>query len=283
MKWGRGKYSQSYQDVLLEQIFAQIGVRNTPPFCVEFGFNDASLTGGSGSNVANFVLHHGWQCLLLDGSHANPSINLHQHFLTAKNICDVFAEHGVPAEPEYISIDVDSTDLWLFRALLSRYKAMIYTVEYNSCFPMECAITFPDDASERWQGDRGYGASLKALQIVGVENGYALLWVVPPFDAVFIRNDLLDDGSDDLSFPLSTWKLATSLNHHPGLKDASRSNLFLDYETYVRSQGDLTESRRSARNVARQALLEAPWSVSRCLRLARRSFDFLLFDRLSGR
>ena len=275
VKWRRGKYSQSYQDMLLERIFSTIGVRNTPPFCVEFGFNDASLTGGSGSNVANFVLHHGWRCLLLDGSHANPSINLHRHFLTAENICDVFAEHGVPTEPEYISIDVDSTDLWLFRSLLCRYKAMVYSVEYNSCFPLERAITFPNDASKIWPGDRGYGASLKALQMVAAEGGYSLLWVVRPFDAVFIRNDLIEDGSGDLTFPLGRWKHATSFNHHRCLKDASRSDLFLDYETYVRSGGDMAASHRNARDVARKALLEDPWSVNRCMRLARKSLDFL--------
>ncbi len=275
VKWRRGNYSQSYQDMLLERIFSTIGVRNTPPFCVEFGFNDASLTGGSGSNVANFVLHHGWRCLLLDGSHANPSINLHRHFLTAENICDVFAEHGVPTEPEYISIDVDSTDLWLFRALLCRYKAMVYSVEYNSCFPLERAITFPNDASKIWPGDRGYGASLKALQMVAAEGGYSLLWVVRPFDAVFIRNDLIEDGSGDLTFPLGRWKHATSFNHHRCLKDASRSDLFLDYETYVRSGGDMAASHRNARDVARKALLEDPWSVNRCMRLARKSLDFL--------
>ena len=275
VKWRRGTYSQSYQDVLLEYIFEHVGVRNTPPFCVEFGFNDASLTGGSGSNVANFVLNHGWRCLLLDGGHDNPSINLHRHFLTADNICDVFAEHGVPTEPEYISIDVDSTDLWLFRSLLTRHKAMIYTVEYNSCFPLDRAITFPNDDAEGWQGDRGYGASLKALQMVAAEGGYSLLWVVPLLDAVFIRNDLIEDGSGELAFPLSRWKQATSFNHHPCLKDASRSNLVLDYETYVQSGGDLAVSRRTAHDVARKSLLEDPWNVNRCMRTLRGLRDSL--------
>ena len=181
----------------------------------------------------------------------------------------------MPSEPEYISVDVDSTDLWLFRSLLTRYKAMVYTVEYNSCFPLDRAITFPNDATERWQGDRGYGASLKALQMVAAEGGYSLLWVVPLLDAVFIRNDLIEDGSGELAFPLSRWKQATSINHHLRLKDASRSDFFLDYETYVQSGGDLAASRRSARDVARRSLLEDPWSVNRCMRLARRSFDFL--------
>jgi hypothetical protein len=94
-------------------------------------------------------------------------------------------------------------------------------------------------------------------------------------DAVFVRNDLIEDGSGELAFPLSRWKHATSFNHHPCLKDASRSDLFLDYETYVQSAGDLAASRRSARDVARKSLLEDPWSVNRCMRIARRSLDFL--------
>jgi hypothetical protein len=152
---------------------------------------------------------------------------------------------------------------------------MIYTVEYNSHFPLDRSITFPADATERWQGDRGYGASLKALQMVAAEGGYSLLWVVRPFDAVFIRNDLIEDGSGDLAFPLSRWKHATSFNHHRILKDSGRSDLFLDYETYVRSGGDMAASRRSAHDVAKKCLLEDPWSVNRCMRTLRGLRDFL--------
>ena len=96
-----------------------------------------------------------------------------------------------------------------------------------------------------------------------------------PFDAVFIRNDLIEDGSGDLAFPLSRWKHATSFNHHLCLKDASRSDLFLDYEIYVQSGGDMAASRRSACVVAKKALLKDTRSVNRCMRLARRSVDFL--------
>jgi hypothetical protein len=111
--------------------------------------------------------------------------------------------------------------------------------------------------------------------MVAAEGGYSLVWVVPLLDAVFIRNDLLEDGSGELAFPLSRWKHATSFNHHLRLKDASRNDLFLDYETYVQSHGDMAASRRSARDVARKSLLEDPWSMNRFIRLARKSVDFL--------
>ena len=92
---------------------------------------------------------------------------------------------------------------------------------------------------------------------------------------MFIRNDLIEDGSGDLAFPLSRWKHATSFNHHRSLKDAARSDLFLDYETYVQSGGDMAASRRSAHDVARKCLLEDPWSVNRCMRTLRGLRDFL--------
>ena len=177
----------------------------------QFGFNSTSLTGGSGSNTASLILNENWDSLLLDGSNENPAINLRKHFLSSSNICDVFRKYNVPREPEYISIDVDSTDLWLFDALLENYRAMVFSVEYNSHFPLDKAITFPNSPEERYEGDRGYGASLKALNMVASEHGYSLLWVVPPLDAFFIRNDLIEDGTGNVVFPLEKWRSCTKI------------------------------------------------------------------------
>ena len=174
-KFGHGSYSQSYQDELLKIVFENIGTVNKVPFCIEFGFNSQELVGGSGCNVAELVLNDGWDYLLFDGDNQNPSINLHRHFLTSENICALFQSYKVPKEPEYISIDVDSTDLWLFKALLKEYRAMVFSVEYNANYPLDKAITFPDNTDEHWEGDRGYGASLKALTVVASEQGYSLL------------------------------------------------------------------------------------------------------------
>jgi hypothetical protein len=125
-KFSQGYYSQSYQDVLLDEIFKNIGTKNIPPFCVEFGFNSGSFTEGTGTNVANLVLNKNWNCLLLDGDNENADINLHKHLLTSGNISEIFRAYNAPKVPEYISIDVDSTDLWLFRAL----------------FPLDASIAF---------------------------------------------------------------------------------------------------------------------------------------------
>ena len=87
--------------------------------------------------------------------------------------------------------------------------------------------------------------------MVAVENGYSLLWVVPTLDAFFIRNDLIDDGSDFISFPLEKFKNATNLPNHPRLidKNNDRVSNFLDYEVFLNSNFDLKKSVKSAEKI----------------------------------
>jgi hypothetical protein len=253
-----GKYSQSFQDGLIDSVFANIGVANDPPFCVEFGFNSSSLTAGSGANVSKLVLDHRWRSLLLDGDFENHDINLFKYYLTTENICEIFEQCGVPVEPDYVSVDVDSTDLWLLDKLLSRYRARLFSVEYNSNFPLYRAITIRNHPSKAWQADRGYGASLKALNMVAQRHGYSLLWVVKYLDAFFVRNDLIDDGSSQLVSPFSTWRNMTSSGCHKPVSDSSRLADFIDYEVYCATDGDLDQSRHAAAGVCRSVLLRNP-------------------------
>ena len=81
--FGSGKFSQSYQDELLEIIFSNIKPKNNKPYCVEFGFNSKDLLSGSGANVSYLIIKKKWNSLLLDGEYENPRINLHKHFLTS--------------------------------------------------------------------------------------------------------------------------------------------------------------------------------------------------------
>lgn len=269
-----GVHSQSYQDSLLVEVFKHIGTRNTPPFCVEFGFNHPELVGGSGSNVARLVVDEGWKSLLLDAEHENEKINLKKHFLTPGNICQIFQKYNVPSEPEYISIDIDSADLWLFEALVKEYRAMIFSVEYNANYPLDSSLTFPKDTNEYWRRDRGYGASLKALVSVANRHGYSLLWVVRGLDAFFIRNDLIEDGTGELAFPYDTWKYCTNITTHPAVADPERLKMFMDYEVFVKT-GSMQKSQEAAQRDALAYLTDSFDLGSVIRRGPRRSFRIL--------
>ena len=256
IEFGSGVYSQSYQDELLSLIFKNIGTTNATPYCVEFGFNSSSLTDGSGANTADLILNHKWDSLLLDGGNENPSINLHKHLLSSANICEVFRKYKVPQEPEYVSIDVDSTDLWLFDSLLNQYRAMVFSVEYNSHFPIDKAITFPNAPDMPYEHDRGYGASLKALNMVTEKHGYSLLWVISPLDAFFIRNDLIEDGTENLVHPLENWRNCTEIVCHKPLVSDEKAKAFIDYEVFTESGGDLEASKQIAYPICSKFLLD---------------------------
>jgi hypothetical protein len=168
-------YSQHEQDGILEKLFSHLPTENSPPFCVEFGFSSTSLTGNS--NSANLILNHGWQSVLLDGGNENLEINLHKSFITSKNICNLLKKHNVPKNLEYLSVDIDSTDIWILMSILEVYRPLVITIEYNSQFPFNQAITFPDDPEEFWEEDSVYGCSVGAIKLLAEHHNYKIVYV----------------------------------------------------------------------------------------------------------
>ena len=87
---------------------------------------------------------------------------------------------------------------------------------------------------------------MKALTAVANSHGYSLLWVVPSLDAFFIRNDLIEDGSGNLVFPFSTWSDCVNKIVHPATKDKHRLGMFLDFDEFAKSNGDVVASAKVA-------------------------------------
>jgi len=147
----------------------------------ECGYDADDLSGGGGSNTHHLRAHYGWTGLLLDRGHANASINLHRELISSRNVLDLFRKHGVPLEPDYVSIDVDSTDLWVLRALLgSPLRPRVVSVEYNCVYGTDpVAATYPDDPDMPWEGDNIQCASLAAVDMVAREHGWTVATIVP--------------------------------------------------------------------------------------------------------
>ena len=131
--------SQGEQDAILAGLFRFLGTTNR--FYVEVGFNAVTHDGGSGSNTWA-LKEQGWRGLLLDGRFSNPRIGLHQHFVSSANIVALFGEYDVPLYPDYVSIDIDTADLWIFKALAQTYRPRVVSIEYNSQFPPESTVRY---------------------------------------------------------------------------------------------------------------------------------------------
>ena len=184
---GRRVYSQANQDGILQYIFEQIGTANKQ--CVEFGFNTTTLQGGSGANCARLVLEDNWKGMFFDKDNASASINLARVNLTPENIGSIFSKYLVPIRIDYVSIDVDSIDLWLAKGLLvAGWRPRVFSVEYNVNFPLDLSLTCTKNTN--WANDMVYGASLKALNLMAEEFNYVLVAVEEGLDAFFVDRDI---------------------------------------------------------------------------------------------
>lgn len=187
--------SQGGQDRRLARIFAKVGAGNRS--FVEFGY-----TGRSTSNTAALG-RQGWSGLLLDGNppdalRKDARLNLHVAQITSRNIARLFRRHRVPTSVDYVSVDIDSFDLWVLRALLSsEFRPRVLTVEYNSNFPWGADLAFPDPQQqpvrpgfERWGGNCYMGSSASALDAVARAFGYVTVDVEPGLDLFLVRADV---------------------------------------------------------------------------------------------
>lgn len=194
--WNIQVYSQNGEDGIILYIFQNIGV--TDRFFVEFGTED-----GSQINTRYLRERCGWTGALMDGGFSNPSINLTQAFITPSNIVELFEHRRIPKEFDLLSIDVDSTDLWIWRnlTLLHGYRPRVLVIEMNPNYAIDEYWTFPNDANVRWASsslgvrapaDCLMGASLAALNLLAEQSGYSLVAVdAHSVNAFFVRDDVL--------------------------------------------------------------------------------------------
>ena len=179
LRHARGRvFSQGHQDGILQAIFQRIGTTNR--HCVEFGFGyvEENVTGfellrrNSGLNTRFLLERQGWNATFFDAIVSDPVINVRRAVLTEDNIVASFAAAQIPLDVDYVSIDVDSVDLWLLQALLAGgYRPRVISAEYNANFnasqPVSCGRRW-----HAWNRTSVFGASAAALNLVAEKFGY---------------------------------------------------------------------------------------------------------------
>ncbi len=188
-------YSQNDEDGILQEIFRRVGI-SKGVFCeigVENGLECNSL----------FLLHKGWTGSWIE---ANPQqlpfinekfrgiigkrLNVISDVATAENINDLLAR--VNGEVDFLSIDIDGNDVYLFDRLSTAPK--VICIEYNSKFPGDLSKQQKYDPRRSWAGTDYVGSSLKAIAEVGEKKGYRLVGTnISGVNAFFVRNDLAGD------------------------------------------------------------------------------------------
>jgi hypothetical protein len=187
-------FSQNGEDGVIAEIFARIGVGGGG--FVEFGIQD-----GTEGNTIFLAQVMGWSGAYLEADDAgfaalerrfaaNARVRTLHAVVEPDTVEALFAQAGVPEEPDLVSIDVDGNDYWIWRAL-SAYRPRLVIIEYNGAFDARERRVMPYTPGFRWDGTSAYGSSLGALEDLGEEKGYRLVHTeLAGVNAFFVRTDL---------------------------------------------------------------------------------------------
>ena len=192
-------FSQNGEDGIIRYIFSQIGFDSR--YFVEFGF------GAHQCNSLRLILHENFKGLMMDGSEEQCRIfnltckekgisDVHavNAFIDRDNLEHLIRSNNIPAEIDFLSIDVDGNDYWFWRCLQC-INPRVICIEYNSGIGSKYSWTIPYNKEfERFSAHpSGFfaGASIKALESLGEKKGYRLIGCdTTGTNAFFLRNDL---------------------------------------------------------------------------------------------
>lgn len=192
-------FSQDGGDGILAEIFRRIGV--TDGRFVEFGVQDGLETNSTA------LLLKGWSGVWIEGDSQMASaarsnmaalpagrLQVVNEFITAENIEDVFSAADLPSEFDFLSIDIDGNDYWVWAAIKA-YSPRVVEVEYNSTFPPDMNWVMKYDPAHQWDETMHFGASLGAFEALAKSKGYCLVGCsLAGTNAFFVRQDLIGDA-----------------------------------------------------------------------------------------
>ena len=185
--------SQHEEDGITLALLRAAGVKHRT--FVEIG------SGSTGGNSAILAYELGWSGLMVDANRKavdgarqtfqfNPGVCVVKSRLATATINEFLTRHGVGAEVDFMSIDIDSFDYWLWKAI-TVVSPRVLVMEYNGLFGRDRAVTVPD-APRPPVAPKGYGgASLAALEKLNRAKGYGLVLCEDAgINAFFLRNDV---------------------------------------------------------------------------------------------
>lgn len=178
--WEMRVYSQNGEDGIIQYIFRKIGETNK--YFVEFGAED-----GRECNT-RYLREKGWDGLWMDGNFKNTLVK--KEIVTPENVEQLFNKYKVPKEFDLLSIDIDSYDYWVWKAI-THYNPRVVVIEFNSTIPINKSLTVPYDPKFHWDSTNYFGASLKAMVKLSKIKHYQLVGCDSKgINAFFVREDV---------------------------------------------------------------------------------------------
>lgn len=201
-------FSQWGEDGIIQYLVSAVNIDRK--IFIEFGVQNYTE-----SNTRFLLINNNWSGLIIDSDQAHIdyirsdplywqyNLKSEKAFITCENINALISAAGIQGEVGLLSIDIDGNDYWVWKAI-EVISPVIVIVEYNARFGVDAAVTVPYDPGfirEHAHPSRLYfGASLKALFLLGEEKGYAFVGCNSAGNnAFFVRRDRMPDSVPSLS------------------------------------------------------------------------------------
>jgi hypothetical protein len=199
VRYGYKVYSQNDEDGIITEVFRRIGT--TSRTFVEFGVET-----GVECNTAKLLVE-GWRGLWIESNApsadairrefapfiAGGKLALQESLVTAENINALLGQGGFSGEIDFLSIDIDRNDYWVWKAI-DVVNPRVVAIEYNATLRPPMALVVPYQADVQWDGSNHYGASLEALVRLATAKNYRLVGCsIAGVNAFFVRADLCAD------------------------------------------------------------------------------------------
>lgn len=161
--------TQFGQGGVLRKIFEIIGTTNK--FFIEFG-SDGHDYGES--NTAH-LRTLGFSGLLMSPIiYQQAKYKVHPHLVSADNVNDLFVQYDVPEAPDFLSIDIDGMDFYVWQAIKCRPR--VISVECNGFFGRDVDCVMPHDPNyflpPQYPRSNYAGASFRAMYNLNRNKGY---------------------------------------------------------------------------------------------------------------
>jgi hypothetical protein len=217
-------FSQNQEDGMIAEVFQRIGT--TSKRFIEIGIQE-----GLECN-STLLLMQGWTGTWIEGwkdgadkarsSFAAYPVEVLNQYVIPDNADALIAGVAGANEVDFLSIDTDTIDYWIWRAIKTVIPRVV-VIEYNATFPPFIRKTVANDPHMQWDGTNFSGASLGALEALGREKGYCLVGCsLAGVNAFFVREDLVTDKfcapfTAENHYEPPRYELAGSFGHRPGM------------------------------------------------------------------